>query len=277
MRIRNVWAVYFSATGTTELTVKSIAAAAARTLDCPWHAISFTLPQERQETLQFCTGDLVIVGTPVYAGRVPNVLLPFLTEKVIGNGALAVPVVLYGNRNYDDALIELRNILAAQHFSCVAAAAFVGEHSFSTVLAAGRPDDEDRALMDGFGEAVGRKVRRLDFVPPAELPVAVKGCDPIRPYYKPRDREGNFINILKVKPVTDMTKCGGCGLCAEKCPMGSIKADNVAEVAGICIKCCACVKGCPSGAKYFTDEGYLYHQHELEEMYTRRGEVDMFL
>ena len=277
MRVRNIWAVYFSATGTTEKTVRTIAAAASRVLDAPWQSVSFTLPQEREEKLQFCTGDLVFVATPVYAGRVPNVLLPFLTENVIGGGALAVPVVLYGNRNYDDALMELRNILTENHFACVAGAAFVGEHSFSRVLAAGRPDDEDLALMEGFGEAVGRKVRRLDFVPPAELPVAVKGCDPIRPYYKPRDREGNFINILKVKPVTDMDKCGGCGLCAEKCPMGSIKADNVAEVAGICIKCCACVRGCPSGAKYFTDEGYLYHQHELEEMYARRAENDMFL
>ena len=132
-------------------------------------------------------------------------------------------------------------------------------------------------LLDGFGEAVAGKVQNLGFVPPAELPVAVKGCEPIRPYYKPRDREGNFINILKVKPVTDLAKCGGCGLCAQKCPMGSIAPDNVAEVAGICIKCCACVKGCPTGAKYFTDEGYLYHQHELEEMYQRRAEVDMFL
>ena len=275
MRMRNIWALYFSATGTTEKTVRTIAAAASRVLDAPWQSVSFTLPAEREEKLQFCTGDLVFVAAPVYAGRVPNVLLPFLTEKVIGNGALAVPVVLYGNRNYDDALMELRNILTANHFACVAGAAFVGEHSFSRVLAAGRPDAEDCALMEGFGEAVGRKVRRLDHTP--ETAVAVGGCDPIRPYYKPRDREGNFINILKVKPVTDMAKCGGCGLCAAKCPMGSIKADNVAEVAGICIKCCACVKGCPSGAKYFTDEGYLYHQHELEEMYARRGEVEMFL
>ncbi len=275
MRVRNIWAVYFSATGTTEKTVKTIAAAAAQVLDAPWQAVSFTLPQERQEKLQFCTGDLVFVATPVYAGRVPNVLLPFLTENIIGNGALAVPVVLYGNRNYDDALMELRNILQANHFACVAGAAFVGEHSFSRVLAAGRPDAEDLALMEGFGEAVGRKVRRLEHTP--ETAVAVGGCDPIRPYYKPRDRQGNFINILKVKPVTDRDKCNGCGLCAEKCPMGSIRADNVAEVAGICIKCCACVKGCPAGAKYFTDEGYLYHQHELEEMYARRAEVEMFL
>lgn len=275
MRPRNVWAVYFSATGTTEVAVKTVAAAAAEELGCPWQAVSFTLPDERQEKLQFCTGDLVILGTPVYAGRVPNVLLPFLTQKVIGNGSLAVPVVLYGNRNYDDALMELRNILQENHFACVAGAAFVGEHAFSTVLASGRPDMVDRQLMEGFGQAVGRKVRRLPFAP--EEPVAVGGCDPIRPYYKPRDREGNFINILKVKPVTDMDKCSGCGLCARRCPMGSIDADNLAEVAGICIKCCACVKGCPTGAKYFTDEGYLYHQHELEEMYARRGEVEMFL
>ena len=275
MRVRNIWAVYFSATGTTEKTVKTIAAAAAEELEAPWQAVSFTLPTERQEKLQFCTGDLVILGVPVYAGRVPNVLLPFLTEQVIGNGALAVPVVLYGNRNYDDALMELRNLLQGNGFACVAGAAFVGEHSFSRVLAAGRPDAEDCALMEGFGEAVARKVRRLAAAP--AQPVMVGGCDPIRPYYKPRDRQGNSINILKVKPVTDMDKCNGCGLCAEKCPMGSIKPDNVAEVAGICIKCCACVKGCPTGAKYFTDEGYLYHQHELEEMYARRGEVEMFL
>lgn len=275
MRPRNVWAVYFSATGTTEKTVKTIAAAAAEVLDCPWQSISFTLPGERQEKLQFCTGDLVILGTPVYAGRVPNVLLPFLTEKVIGGGALAVPVVLYGNRNYDDGLMELRNILQANHFACVAGAAFVGEHAFSTVLAAGRPDAEDCALMEGFGQAVGRKVRRLEYT--LEVPVMVGGCEPIRPYYKPRDRQGNFINMLKVKPVTDVDKCNGCGLCAKKCPMGSIDAANVARVTGICIKCCACVKGCPTGAKYFIDEGYLYHRHELEEMYERRGEVEMFL
>ena len=200
MRVKTIRALYFSATGTTEITVRTIAAAAAQILDCPWGAVSFTLPGERENAHSFAAGELVIVGTPVYAGRVPNVLLPFLTEKLSAEGALAVPVVLYGNRNYDDALMELRNILQSGGFACVAGAAFVGEHSFSTVLAAGRPDAEDRALMEGFGEAVGRKVCRLEAVP-AE-PVAVGGCDPIRPYYKPRDREGNFINILKVNPIT---------------------------------------------------------------------------
>ena len=109
------------------------------------------------------------------------------------------------------------------------------------------------SLMEGFVEAVARKVLRLTAVP-AEV-LAVGGCEPIRPYYKPRDREGNFINILKVKPKTDLSKCNGCGLCASLCPVGSIDASNPAEVSGICIKCCACVKGCPEGAKYYDDEG----------------------
>lgn len=275
MKPRKVWAVYFSGTGTTEKTVTAIARTAAECLNAPCEAVSFTLPAAREETLRFSVDDLVVLGVPVYAGRVPNVLLPFLTEKLLGGGALAVPVVLYGNRNYDDALIELRNILHQRQFAPIAAAAFVGEHSFSRTLGAGRPDAEDCALMVGFGEAVARKVARLPFAP--DTAVAVKGEDPIRPYYKPRDREGNFINILKVKPKTDPDKCNRCGLCAEKCPMGSIDLADPAVVNGICIKCCACVKGCPAGAKYYDDAGYLYHQHELEEMYTRRGEVEMFL
>lgn len=275
MRPRKVWAVYFSGTGTTKKTVECIAQTAARHWEVPCESVNFARPQVRQEQLRFSIDDLVILGTPVYAGRVPNVLLPYLKENVRGYGALAVPVVLFGNRNYDDALIELRNILQEDHFACIAAGAFVGEHSFSRTLGAGRPDTEDMALIEGFGEAVARKVERLPYVP--EEPIAVRGEDPIRPYYKPRDRHGNFINILKVKPKTDLDKCNACGQCAQLCPMGSIDVKNPSEVTGICIKCGACVKGCPTGAKYYDDEGYLYHQHELEEMYARRADVEMFL
>ncbi len=46
---------------------------------------------------------------------------------------------------------------------------------------------------------------------------------------------------------------------------------------GVCIKCCACVKGCPTGAKYFDDPGYLYHKSELEEVYARPAKNEVFL
>ena len=274
MELKKIWAVYFSGTGTTRRTVERIACGLAEKLSLPVEKVDFSRPPVRQQELRFDAADLVVLGTPVYAGRVPNVLLPFLQKKIAGGDALAVPVVLFGNRNYDDALIELRNILAADGLHPVAAAAFVGEHSFSRVFGQGRPNETDEALMDEFAAETADLVRRLLAAP--EKPVAVRGQEPLRPYYTPRDRAGNPINILKVKPKTDMTRCGGCGFCAEICPMGSIDPTDVSAVRGICIKCCACVKGCPTGAKYFDDAGYLYHRHELEAQYARPAENEVF-
>lgn len=274
MKLEKIWAVYFSGTGTTRRTVERIAGGIASRLNLPAESVDFSRPAVRQETLRFGEKDLVVFGTPVYAGRVPNVLLPFLQERVVGGGALAVPVVLFGNRNYDDALIELRNILAADGMHPIAAGAFVGEHSFSRVLGADRPNAEDEALMDEFAARVAELAAGLDAAPVKSA--AVRGQEPLRPYYTPRDRAGNPINILKVKPKTDLSRCGGCGLCADLCPMGSIDPTDVSAVRGICIKCCACVKGCPTGAKFFDDAGYLYHQHELEAQYARPAENEVF-
>lgn len=275
MRIKEVWAVYFSGTGTTEKTVRRIAAGMAQALDAELAVYDFTSPAARQRELRFGAEELVVLGVPVYAGRVPNVLLPYLTKQLHGGGALAVPVVLFGNRNFDDGLIELRNILTEDGFMPVAGGAFVGEHAFSRTLGAGRPNGDDLAEMDAFARRAAEKVTALTAAP-AE-PVAVRGETPIRPYYTPRDRRGNPINILKVKPKTDMDRCGGCGLCAARCPMGSIDPADVSRVTGICIKCCACVKGCPAEAKYFDDAGYLYHKSELEEVYARPAANEVFL
>lgn len=274
MKLNQVWAVYFSGTGTTRRTVERIAGGIASRLALPVETVNFSRPSVRQESLRFGETDLVVLGTPVYAGRVPNVLLSFLKENVMGGGALAVPVVLFGNRNYDDALIELRNILISDGLHPIAAGAFVGEHSFSRELGAGRPNAGDEALMDELAARTAELTAAWETAP--QTPVTVRGQEPIRPYYTPRDRAGNPINILKVKPKTDMSRCGGCGLCAEICPMGSIDLVDVSQVQGICIKCCACVKGCPSGAKYFDDAGYLYHQHELEEQYARPALSEVF-
>lgn len=269
---RKVWAVWFSGTGTTEKTVSRVAGALAASLALPLESYSYTLPDARQTELVFSGGDIVVFGAPVYAGRVPNVLRPYLTEKVRGGGALAVPVAVFGNRNCDDALMELSQILTADGFTCVAGAAFVGEHAFSRTLGAGRPNESDMAQMDDFAASVADKLRRGD-----RRAVTVGGCDPLRPYYTPRDHTGAPINILKVKPKTDLNKCTHCLWCVTHCPMGSIDLADPSVVSGICIKCCACVKGCPAGAKYYDDAGYLYHQHELEDMYARPAAPEIFI
>ena len=275
MKISKVRAVWFSATGTTEKVVLAVAGTLAERLGVPLERFCFNLPAAREEELVLGPEELAVVGVPVYAGRVPNLLLPYLRDKVKGRDAPAVALCLFGNRDYDDGLMELRNTLRDNGFRVIGAGAFVGEHAFSRTLGAGRPDGEDLALAETLAGRVADKVKSLTEISPE--PVAVKGCEPVRPYYTPRDRHGNPINILKVKPVTDGARCLGCGLCARICPMGSIDPEAVSRVDGVCMKCCACVKGCPAGAKYFDDPGYLYHQRELEEVYARRADSEIFL
>ena len=273
MQIKKVWGVWFSATGTTEKVVNTLAKDIAGKLNVPFESHSFNTPAARKQELSFSADELVILGVPVYAGRVPNLILPYVQGSIKADGALAVPVVLYGNRNFDDGLMELRNVMRDNGFKPIAAGAFVGEHSFSTTLGAGRPDADDMTLCAQLAE---KTVERVN-AGVTEL-VAVEGCDPIRPYYTPRDRNGEPIkDFLKAKPMTDADKCVKCGLCAQLCPMGSIDAEDFSNVAGKCIKCCACVKKCPTGAKYIDHEGYLYHQHELEDVYgVRRAETKIF-
>ena len=276
MMIKNVWAVYFSGTGTTEKVVTTIAKEMAQALNAEYKTYTFNLPKDREDELAFTADDLVVLGTPVYAGRVPNLIMPYIKDMVHGNGALAVPVVLYGNRNFDDGLMELKNVMRDNGFHPIAAAAVVGEHSFSRILGAGRPDAEDMALVSEMTQKAIEKVQALESAP-AEA-IQVTGCDPIRPYYTPRDRHGEPIrDFLKAKPETDADKCVKCGLCARLCPMGPIDLNDFSNVVGKCIKCCACVKKCPMEAKYFDHEGYLYHQHELEDQFAgRRAPTEIF-
>jgi ferredoxin/flavodoxin len=267
--------VYFSATGTTQKVVEAIARAAAAELGAPVLPYDFSLPLSRERFPRFASGDLAVFGVPVYAGRVPNLLVKQLAV-IQGGGAAAVPVVLFGNRDFDDALVELRDILERRGFVPCAAGAFVGEHAFSTVLGKDRPDGADMAKVDAFSAAIVRLVRNAQS-PANFAPLELEGTPyPYRGYYQPRSREGQPLDLRKVKPLTN-ENCTGCKLCAKLCTMGSINTDNVRDVSGVCIKCCACVKGCPSGAKYFGDENFLYHRRELEARYIRRAEPRCFI
>lgn len=258
----NICTMYFSPTGTTRTVVTRIAERleknAGDTAAIKEH--DFTLPAGRREAPSFSGSDLLIIGVPVYAGRVPNVLLKYL-NTITGCGALAVPVVLYGNRDYDDALLELKDILEANGFTAVAAAAFVGEHSFSTILGADRPDADDLKLADDFADLVYHKLTM-----PAEInSLAVKGNRPYRKYYTPRDENGEPVKDFRLITPETGDDCIDCKTCVEVCPMGSIDFDDVTRLTGICIKCCACIKRCPTQAKYFADHRFILHKNELEE------------
>ena len=264
---------YFSATDTTKKIVTGIAGKLAESAGkTVAENFNFTLPEARKEPARFTGQDIVVAGVPVYAGRVPNVLLKYVNTTE-GNGALAIAVVVYGNRHYDDALVEWRDILEARGFRVIAAGAFVGEHSFSRILGGNRPDAEDMLRVAEFAGQLYRKISTAD----ALETVSVPGEYPYRPYYRPKDKDGNPASILKVVPKTG-DDCIHCGLCVSLCPVGSIDAEDESRITGICIKCCACIKYCPVEAKYFDDANYLWHKEELEVAFTSpRREPEFFL
>lgn len=276
MKVEKIFAVYFSGTGNTKKIVTQVAKGLSTALDLPINEIDFTTYKSRIRKLVFSKTDLVVIGLPVYAGRLPNLILPYI-RTMQGNGSMAVPIVLYGNRNYDDALMELKTELEKNEFHAISAGAFIGEHSFSKVLAAGRPDAEDLRSADSLADKTAQIIQHLSG--DNELikdSLEVKGNMPLHAYYTPRDRKGNPIDIRKVKPKTN-ENCINCGKCADMCPMGAIDLKDQALVTGTCIKCCACIKCCPLQAKYFDDQGYVYHMHELEEQYgATRKEPEIF-
>lgn len=270
--INRIVKFYFTGTDTTKTVVDFLAHCLARELEIDdIHDYNFTTPGVRKASSRFQKTDLVIGATPTIAGRVPNLLLPYL-EKIQGNGALGVSVVLFGNRNFDDSLMELYQIMKAGNINVIGAAAFIGEHSFSKTLGKGRPDLQDLKVVEEFAHKLAQKIKLEEC---HEL--EVKGEWPLRPYYTPRDRHNQGIDIRKVKPKTEKKLCINCKLCARLCPMGAIDFDDVSNIPGICMKCCACEKKCPTRAKYFDDEGYLYHARELEDLYSDRKEPEYFL
>lgn len=105
--INHVHAVYFSPTGNAKKVVTTLAQAIADTLGVPMDSYDFTLPESREKVHTYGADDLLVIGTPVYAGRIPNKMLPFVQTHFEGNGALAIPVAVFGNRNFDNGLIEL--------------------------------------------------------------------------------------------------------------------------------------------------------------------------
>ncbi|NLY08898.1 MAG: 4Fe-4S binding protein [Tissierellia bacterium] len=262
MVMNRICTMFFSPTGHTRKTVMGLAKKLSVLLkiDDVEHR-DFTLPAERVRVPKYGEGDLLILGVPVIAGRVPNVLLPFLRE-LQGSGALGVPVVVYGNRNFDDALVELQDLMEDAGITTISGGAFVGEHSFSYSLGKNRPDESDMDILDKWAESLADRIRNGEPFLTVELP----GVRPYRPYYVPRDRDGNSVDIRKVKPKTS-DACINCKLCVKACPMGAIDYHNVRNYHNICIKCNACVKKCPVDAKYFDDADYIYHKEELEAMY----------
>lgn len=265
MDISKVWTVTFSPTGTSRRIVEAIASGISG-VACNSFDLTYA---GKNGTKKFQPDELVIIGVPVYAGRVA----PLAAERLLGvrgNDSPAVVVVVYGNREYEDALVELRDIAAGTSFCPVAASAFIGEHSFSSSekpIAEGRPDSADLSAAAAFGRKIGNKIKNVTAA--ADLPVlAVPGNVP----YK------EAAGSLPFTPKVDEAQCTLCGVCIETCPSGAIVIDGRLSMdVDSCIFCCACIKNCPENAVEIGSAPIQEKRQWLHENYAARKEPDLFL
>lgn len=263
MKIGKVNLIYYSPTGTSKRTLEGVAKGLG--VKGVEH-VDLTPLEAASKSYAIPADSLAVIAVPVYSGRVPPVAAQRL-RKVKGNGTPAVLIAVYGNRAFEDALVELRDITTEQGFKTIAAAAFIGEHSFSTEatpIAPGRPDEEDLEKAVKFGEQVKAK---LDGVTkPVE--VTVPGNRP----YRERNPSGPRF------PDTTVESCTMCGACAGVCPTKSITvSDKVETVKETCTACSACVKACPTGARVWTNEGIRKAAAWLHKDYSKRREPEFFL
>ena len=155
MNISQITGVYFSPTGSTKRVTEWITERIAgnREAEC----LDLTDAASSRPDYTFTEHELAVVGVPVYGGRVPETARERL-QKIHGKRTPAVLIVTYGNRAYEDALLELSDILKEQGFIPAAAAAVVTEHNIAHVYGTGRPDEKDKKEMTAFAEAVKEKL-----------------------------------------------------------------------------------------------------------------------
>ena len=211
---KKVTLVYFSSTKTTKKNLLAM----AEGMGCPFETVDFTLPASRERDVCFGEDNFVIFGSPVYGGVMPLLVREYLEKHISGNNTPCAIVAVYGNRHFDDCLVEMEDLLTQKGFLVTAAAACLGEHSYTTQIATGRPDEADLAWAKEFGQKLQEKL---------------------------------------TGPVQALEKGVIPGNCVKNCPVGAIDAKDPGKAdPEKCIKCLSCVRLCPLGSKAFTAEGF---------------------
>ena len=221
--------IVFSPTGGTQKVLDTITSEwkqPVKTVDLSDAAFNFS-------DLGLAQDDLAVIAVPSFGGRVPALAAQRLSE-IHGNQALCVVVCVYGNRAYEDTLIELSDVAEKSGFKVIAGIAAIAEHSIMHEYATGRPDEQDKSELRDFAHKIFEKINGDANLSTPQIPGN-------RPYKKAA--------AVGLVPKADR-KCNACGLCAEKCPAQAISKENPRETdSKKCISCMRCVSICPQSAR----------------------------
>ena len=199
--------------------------------------------------------DMVLVAMPSFGGRAPAVAIERF-RKIQGNGARCTIVCVYGNRAYEDTLVEMEDAAKKVGFRVIAAVAAVAEHSILPQYAANRPDAADEKQLEGFAARISSR---------DVSGVSIPGN---RPYKK-----GGGAGLVP-KPTKGCVKCG---VCAEKCPVQAIDSVRFTADPKKCISCMRCMKQCPNDARKVNGAMVAIAGMAIKKACSVRKENELFL
>ena len=212
------------------------------------------------DTKEFGADDVVIVGMPVFAGRIPKTAAMRLS-KLSGDNTKAIAVVNYGNAHVTDALLELVDLLKENNFDVIAAASTISHHSIFDGVAVGRPDESDIEKINGFAKMAIEKIENG-----GSLEAEIPGNRPYVDY-----KQLPFIVSC------DESKCVFCLECVGVCPEHAIPDDDPADVdLDLCSRCTSCINICPENARGFSGEAFETKKPAFESANAERKEPEFY-
>lgn len=253
--------IIFSPTGGTRRTADALSAC--------WNSpnnsrrdCDLTAPGTDLSSLQLSVRDLVLIALPSYGGRVPALAAERLAT-LRGNGAACVLLCTYGNRAYEDTLIELADLAERSGLRILAAVTAVAEHSIAHNYATGRPDTQDQRELRAFGQRIAEKLTK-ETLP--EQPLATL----------PGNRPYKALSTRKLIPAPD-DNCNHCGLCAASCPAQAIDPETLHTDEAGCISCMRCISVCPQQARHLDPATLALLTEALRPLCSDRKANELFI
>lgn len=252
-----IFNVYFSPTGSTKQVVEQV----SKAFDQHIKDIDLSDPNFVQQVIEFSKDDLIILGVPSYSGRMV-VLAHQLVEKYLkGNGAKAIIIATYGNRAYDDQLVEMDDLMKQTGFEVIGGISAVCEHSIIRDVAKGRPNDKDLETLKMFGLKIKENMNQTHDI-----------AFPGNRQYKEAKEHFPFI------PLTN-DSCNGCGTCIKSCITNAIALNDGIAVTKQqdCISCMRCIQVCPQHARMLEENLYGTVKEKMIQNCSDYKEYELFV